>query len=83
MRELNSRGYKKSCPERVTIPRPFRCKRNDLPLIYQDMIDNIANLAFLYHFLSEYNTLELPKNIYYMEIEVTWNKDTTLDLKLT
>jgi len=47
------------------------------------MIDNIANLAFLYHFLSEYNTLELPKNIYYMEIEVTWNKDTTLDLKLT
>ena len=28
---------KKGCPERVTIPRPFRCKRNDLPLIYQDL----------------------------------------------
>lgn len=27
---------KRACPERVSNPRPFRCKRNDLPLIYQD-----------------------------------------------
>ena len=44
MRELNSRGYKKSCPERVTIPRPFRCKRNDLPLIYQDWCERHPGL---------------------------------------
>ena len=27
---------KRACPKRVSNPRPFRCKRNDLPLIYQD-----------------------------------------------
>ena len=26
------------CPERVSNPRPFRCKRNDLPLIYRNRL---------------------------------------------
>ena len=46
------------CPERVSNPRPFRCKRNDLPLIYQDLM-----LMPLWHLLNTHMALHILTNL--------------------